>query len=238
MYVRSHIENVSGTNKYIYINTDDATKKKYIRENKIYYPIRKYKGIYSLQKKRGGAPGDASIDVKFHVYGIDGADGKVSKEAQIFDTNINLNDIILDSNDTTYKSIIDKNIILVFKNGFDNIQDVFTKQYGGKNNINHFVIIRKPVDNFEVKFKKYTDSDSFDIKSYNQFYNIIYKRNNKIDSYSPQESNEFLTIFSITDDYIDEKVTGAYKNFDNIYNEDYIQLYNSTLDKLKEIYRL
>jgi hypothetical protein len=92
MYVRSHIENVSGTNKYIYINTDDATKKKYIRENKIYYPIKKYKGIYSLQKKRGGAPPTssvyASIDVKLHLYGIKGADGKVSKEAQIFDTNI------------------------------------------------------------------------------------------------------------------------------------------------------
>jgi hypothetical protein len=240
MYVRSHIENVSGTNKYIYINTDDATKKKYIRENNTYYPVKKYKGIYSLQKKRGGAQGEANIEVKFRVYGIDGEE---SETYETFNVNINMNAIILDSNDTTYKNIIKDNIILVFKKGFGKISDVFTNQYDGKNNINHFVIIRKAVDNFEVYFKQYTDdsagSNSFDITKYSKFYNIIYKRNNKIDSSLRQELKEFLTIFSITDDDSDSGKDNyaTYKDFQNIYNEEYIPLYNSTLDKLKGIYQ-
>lgn len=239
MYVRSHIENVSGTNKYIYINTDDATKKKYIRENNTYYPVKKYKGTYSLQKKRGGAPGEANIEVKFRVYGID---NKESETYETFNVNINMNDIILDSNDTTYKSIIKDNKILVFKKDFGKISDVFTKQYGVEKNINHFVIIRNTNGNIKVYFKQYTDSDSdsdsFDIKSYSKFYNIIYKRNNNIDSSLRQKLKEFLTIFSITDDDSDiEHNYATYKDFQNIYNEEYIQLYNSTLDKLKAIYQ-
>jgi hypothetical protein len=241
MYVRSHIENVSGTNKYIYINTDDATKKKYIRENNTYYPVKKYKGIYSLQKKRGGAPGEANIEVKFRVYGIDGEESETYETYVTFNVNINMNDIILDSNDTTYKNIIKDNIILVFKKDFGKISDVFSNQYDVKNNINHFVIIIKAVDNFEVYFKQYTDSDSdsFDITKYSKFYNIIYKRNNKIDSYSPQELKEFLTIFSITDDDSDSGKDNyaTYKDFQDIYNEEYISLYKSTLDKLKGIYQ-
>ena len=46
MYVRSHIDTVSGDRKYIYI---DENNKKYIRNKNKYYPIKKYKGAYSLQ---------------------------------------------------------------------------------------------------------------------------------------------------------------------------------------------
>ena len=68
MYVRSHIDHVSGDRKYIYL---DENKKKYIKDKHKYYPIKKYKGVYSLQKKRGGAPNDKEegfIDVVLHVY--------------------------------------------------------------------------------------------------------------------------------------------------------------------------
>jgi hypothetical protein len=244
MYVRSHIENVSGTNKYIYINTDDATKKKYIRENKIYYPIKKYKGIYSLQKKRGGAPPpsslDASIDVKLHLY------GKVSKDAQIFDTNINLNNIVLNTDDTTYKSIIKDNKIYIFNKGSDligtikgllNGDDSVSSKYGIIY-INHYVIIKNNTEQFKVYYKKISEPVNIIIDklliNYKSFYNIIYKRNNKIDSNSnPNQGEYFLTIFSITDD-VNTILPTDYQEYTE---EQYNKLYNSTLDKLNEIYR-
>ena len=43
MYVRSHIDHVSGDRKYIYL---DENKKKYIKDKHKYYPIKKYKGVY------------------------------------------------------------------------------------------------------------------------------------------------------------------------------------------------
>jgi hypothetical protein len=58
MYVRSHIDTVSGNRKYIYI---DENNKKYIKDKNKYYPIKKYKGAYTLQKIRGGG---ASIEVQ------------------------------------------------------------------------------------------------------------------------------------------------------------------------------
>lgn len=246
MYVRSHIENVSGTNKYIYINTDDATKKKYIRENKIYYPIKKYKGIYSLQKKRGGAPPtssvDASIDVKLHLYGIKGADGKDSKDAQIFDTNINMKNIVLNTEDTTYKSIIKDNKIYIFNKGSDLIdtikglliKDNVSSEYGIIY-INHYVIIKNNTEQFKVYYKKISEPVNIINKlliNYKSFYNIIYIRNNKIDSNSNQ-GEYFLTIYSITDDVNTILPT----DYEEYIEEQYNKLYNSTLDKLNEIYR-
>lgn len=50
MYARSHIDTVSGDRKYIYI---DENNKKYIRDKNKYYPVKKYKGSYILQKYVG-----------------------------------------------------------------------------------------------------------------------------------------------------------------------------------------
>ena len=103
MYVRSHIDTVSGNRKYIYI---DENNKKYIKDKNKYYPIKKYKGAYTLQKIRGG---DASIEVQLHLYGIKDADGK---EAKPFNTTINLSNIVLNPDDyDTYKKIIKDNKI-------------------------------------------------------------------------------------------------------------------------------
>lgn len=242
MYVRSHIDTVSGDRKYIYI---DENNKKYIRDKNKYYPIKKYKGVYTLQKIRGGA-GGASIDVKLYLYGIKGADGKVDKDARIFDTTIDLSNIVLNTDDDTYKNIIKDNKIYIFNKGFASIdttiQSILKSDSGvitqyGSIIINHYVII-KDNSSFKVYFKKITqytiNKINVLLKNYVSFYNIIYKRNNKIDSNSNQ-GEYFLTIFSITED--DIKVNDELQSYiphkDPIYNK----LYDSTLDKLKETYR-
>ena len=242
MYVRSHIDTVSGDRKYIYI---DENNKKYIRDKNKYYPIKKYKGVYILQKIRGGV-GGPSIDVKLYLYGIKGADGKVDKDARIFNTTIDLSNIVLNTNDETYKEIIKKNEIYIFNKDYDSIS---TKIKGFLNNggiisqrggiiINHYVII-KDNSGFKVFFKKNTQYtiDIIDVllTKYVSFYNIIYERNNKIDSNSNQ-GEYFLTIFSITEDdsKVNDELQSSYIQLkDPIYNK----LYDSTLDKLKETYR-
>ena len=233
MYVRSHIDTVSGDRKYIYI---DENNKKYIRNKNKYYPIKKYKGAYSLQKIRGGV-GGASIKVNLHLYGIKDADGKVSEDKKIFDTTIDLSNIVLDPSDETYKKIIKDNKISIYNKGFASIDTGFID-----NNINHFITIKNVKNIFKVYFKNYTGEGNhqFDIKPYSSFYNIIYKRNNRIDKDSEATSEEtFFVIFSIIEDFdaTDFKLDGNYTEIPDVYNQEYNSLYDTTLDKLKKIYQ-
>jgi hypothetical protein len=228
MYVRSHIDTVSGNRKYIYI---DENNKKYIKDKNKYYPIKKYKGAYTLQKIRGG---DASIEVQLHLYGIKDADGK---EAKPFNTTINLSNIVLNPDDyDTYKKIIKDNKISIYNKGFAPIDIDFTS-----NNINHFITIKNISNKFKVYFKNYTSVGSkFTIESYSSFYNIIYKRNNRIDTDSEATSKDtFFVIFSIIEDYDDTDfiLDDNYTEIPYVYNQEYNSLYDTTLDKLKKIYQ-
>ena len=246
MYVRSHIDHVSGDRKYIYL---DENKKKYIKDKHKYYPIKKYKGVYSLQKKRGGAPNDKEegfIDVVLHVYN-NGKDTKESIEDPTeyteYKAKIDMNDIILDYEDKTYKDIVKDKIIRIFNKSYKKIKNIFDENYSTDKNINHFIIKKKPSEKvFEVHFKKYTKSEEFNIKVFkDNYYNIIYKRDNKIDkdSYSNTNSkiDEFLTIFSMTDETTTKiESTSLYKKIQNLDKEGYSILYKSTLDKLKQIF--
>ena len=236
MYVRSHIDHVSGNRKYIYL---DENNKKYIRDKNKYYPIKKYKGIYSLQKKRGGAPSDKEegfIDVVLHLYDND-------KEPTEYKAKIDMNDIILHYDDKTYKDIVKGKIIRIFNKNYNKIKDIFSDKYSTDKNINHYIIKEKPSEKvFEVHFNSYdTTTDTFNIDSIKDtYYNIIYKRDNKIDkdSYSNTESkiDEFLTIFSMTDETTAEIDSSVYKKITKLDKEGYSILYKSTLDKLKQIF--
>ena len=261
MYVRSHIDTVSGDRKYIYI---DENNKKYIRDKNKYYPIKKYKGVYTLQKIRGGAMG-VNIDVELLVYDIKDVDGKVSKEAKKFDTTIDLSNIVLNPNDEKYKEIIKDNKIYIFNKGSESIEKLLSTLNVNNININHYVIIKnkdnviKIEDNvFKVKYKKFIKGTPRSIENINYNYNIIYIRNNKIDENSTGNLEEnFLTIFSIKDaDMID--VSQSYDDYAELAGtvgtagtadtaelraiekkekEEYNRLYHYTLNKLKEIYR-
>ena len=237
MYVRSHIDTVSGDRKYIYI---DENNKKYIRNKNKYYPIKKYKGVYTLQKIRGGV-GGASIKVNLHLYGIKDADGKVSEDAKTFETTIDLSNIVLDPDDKIYEDIIEDNKISIYNKGFASIDTGFID-----NNINHFITIKNISNKFKVYFKNYTGEGNhqFDIKPYSSFYNIIYKRNNRIDKDSEATSEAtseetFFVIFSIIEgfDATDFKLDGNYTEIPDVYNQEYNSLYDTTLDKLKKIYQ-
>ena len=244
MYIRSHIDYVSGNRKYIYL---DENNKKYIRDKNKYYPIKKYKGIYSLQKKRGGAPNDKKegfIDVVLLVYNNDKDITDSIEEPTEYKAKIDMNDIILDYKDKTYEDIVKKKIIRIFNKNYNKIKEIFDKNYQNDKNINHYYIIKKKTSekSFEVHFKSYTTTDKFNIDSIKDtYYNIIYKRDNKIDkdSYSNADLkiDEFLTIFSMTDDIITDKIdSSAYKQIVNLDKEGYSILYKSTLDKLKLIF--
>ena len=232
MYVRSHIDTVSGDRKYIYI---DENNKKYIRDKNKYYPIKKYKGAYTLQKIRGGV-GGASIEVQLHLYGIKDADGAVTKDANTFKTTIDLSNIVLNPDDTIYEDIIKDNKISIYNKGFAPIDIDFTS-----NNINHFITIKNISNKFKVYFKNYTSVGSkFTIESYSSFYNIIYKRNNRIDKDSEATSEAtFFVIFSIIEDFDDTdfNLDDKYKEIPYVYNQEYNSLYDTTLDKLKKIYQ-
>ena len=244
MYIRSHIDYVSGNRKYIYL---DENNKKYIRDKNKYYPIKKYKGIYSLQKKRGGAPNDKKegfIDVVLLVYNNDKDITDSIEEPTEYKAKIDMNDIILEYKDKTYEDIVKKKIIRIFNKNYNKIKEIFDKNYQNDKNINHYYIIKKKTSekSFEVHFKSYITADTFNIDSIkDKYYNIIYKRDNKIDkdSYPKTESkiDEFLTIFSMTDETTAEKQsTPKYEQIKNLDKEGYSILYKSTLDKLKQIF--
>ena len=238
MYVRSHIDTVSGDRKYIYI---DENNKKYIRDKNKYYPVKKYKGSYILQKIRGGA----SINVILHVYDIKKADGTIdtdgTDETEIV-TTIDLSNIVLDPSDKTYEDIISDKKIYIFNKKFNEIKACFkTDNISSEQGfiiIKHYVIVINKKDNVKVYYKKENsymkDMDKFLENYTSTYYNIIYRRNNKIDRNSHND-NYFVTIFSITDDNIKDT---SFEGYNNELNEvKYNNLYNSTLDKLKEIYQ-
>ena len=244
MYIRSHIDYVSGNRKYIYL---DENNKKYIRDKNKYYPIKKYKGIYSLQKKRGGAPSDKEegfIDVVLLVYNNGNDITDSIEEPTEYKAKIDMNDIILEYKDKTYEDIVKKKIIRIFNKSYNKMKEIFNKNYQNDKNINHYYIIKKKTSekNFEVHFKSYTTTGAFNIDDIkDKYYNIIYKRDNKIDkdSYSNADLkiDEFLTIFSMTEETLDEiQSTPSYKQIENLDKEDYSILYKSTLDKLKQIF--
>lgn len=242
MYIRSHIDYVSGNRKYIYL---DENNKKYIRDKNKYYPIKKYKGIYSLQKKRGGAPSDKEegfIDVVLLVYNNDKDTKDRIEEPTEYKAKIDMNDIILEYKDKTYEDIVKDKIIRIFNKKYNKMEEIFNKNYKSDKNINHFIIKEKPTEKvFEVHFKKYTKLEEFKIEVFkDNYYNIIYKRDNKIDkdSYSKNDLNidEFLTIFSMTDETSAKIDSLAYKQIVNLDKEGYSILYKSTLDKLKQIF--
>ena len=171
MYVRSHIENVSGTNKYIYINAEDSTKKKYIRENNIYYPVKKYNGVLKRIKnsknapkssrRAGGANGDIQFTIKIYDNTEDGegeGEGE-GEESQKPIKTITTNDINITDGEvlTTLAAesigIMPNKDIHIFNKDYKNIRDILNKImiptdaiYG----INHFVIIEEENGKFKV----------------------------------------------------------------------------------------
>jgi ribosomal protein L35 len=200
MYVRSHIENVSGINKYIYIDTEDDTNKKYIREKNIYYPVKKYKGVLKRVKngkdskiKRGGA--GKNIKLIAHIYNGDTTDKDKDKlKSEIIQTG----DIDIDR---------------------DKIVEEYYRIFGKTDNIggvNHFIIIKEDGDNYKEYIRKLPDQtqspqllqhpnvEELIADNLKGFYHIMYRRNNKITKHSLEGSDkEFLVIFSIS------KNTGA-----------------------------
>ena len=78
------------------------------------------------------------------------------------------------------------------------------------------------------------------LEDFSKFYNIIYKRNNKITKYSDDKLKDFLTIFSITEDDTGDAGDAIETGYDEIdgTDEEYNTLYKSALDKLNELYLL
>lgn len=217
MYVRSHIENVSGINKYIYIDAEDDTNKKYIREKNIYYPVKKYKGVLKRVKngkdskiKRGGA--GKNIKLNAHIYNGDIIDKDKDKlKSEIIQTgDIDIMDGVVELLKEDNINIIRDNNILIFNNNID--ADKIVKAYnsifstsviGG---VNHFIIIKVDGDNYNEYIRKQPEdqSQSQNVEeliadNLKDFYHIMYIRNNKITNHSIDGANtEFLVIFSIS----------------------------------------
>jgi len=245
MYVRSHIDTVSGDRKYIYI---DENNKKYIRDKNKYYPVKKYKGSYILQKIRGGA----SIYVNLRIYGIKGVN---DTEVKIFE-NIKLDNIGSDFPDDI--NIISENTIYIFNKGNNKIEEILKKlnpnaegnAEGNANgndknitNYNHFVIIKKNDSEFDVHIKKngkkedtYNIIESIKTKFNKSCYHIIYKRNNNIiDKSSEGLEDDFIVIFSISDLFLEkDKFSDDYSKRDQ--NEEYNTLYKSLIKTLFQLF--
>ena len=239
MYARSHIDYVSGVSKYIYL---DGNNKKYIKDKNKYYPIKKYRGVYSQKNIRGGA--NKTIDnVELRIYDIPGKTEEDTTPYIEFVINIDVSDYIDgvgDNDDDTYKSILnDDKHIYVFNKYSIYIAKVY-ENFKDVPGMNHFVIVKT-----DKSFKVYINNKdsiltNFDIKKFSKFYNIIYKRNNKITKYSDDELEYFLTIFSIIEDDAGDAGDAIETGYDEIdgTDEEYNTLYKSALDKLNELYLL
>ena len=239
MYARSHIDYVSGVRKYIYL---DGNNKKYIKDKNKYYPIKKYRGVYSQKNIRGGA--NKTIDnVELRIYDIPGKTEEDTTPYIEFVINIDVSDYIDgvgDNDDNTYKSILnDDKHIYVFNKSSKYIAKVYEK-LKTLPGMNHFVIVKT-----DKSFKVYINKNNsiptdVDITRFSNFYNIIYKRNNKITKYSDDELEYFLTIFSITEDDTGDAGDAIETGYDEIdgTDEEYNTLYKSALDKLNELYLL
>lgn len=236
MYARSHIDYVSGVRKYIYL---DGNNKKYIKDKNKYYPIKKYRGVYSQKNIRGGA--NKTIDnVVLQIYDIPGKTEEDTTPYIEFVINIDVSDYIGgvgDGDDDTYKSILnDDKHIYVFNKYSIYIAKVY-ENFKDVPGMNHFVIV-KTDKSFKVYIKNNNSRPTdVDITKFSNFYNIIYKRNNKITKYSDDEFGYFLTIFSITEDDAGDAIKNGYEKIDGT-DEEYNTLYKSALDKLNELYLL
>ena len=235
MYARSHIDYVSGVRKYIYL---DGNNKKYIKDKNKYYPIKKYRGVYSQKNIRGGA--NKTIDnVELRIYDIPGKTEEDTTPYIEFVINIDVSDYIdgVGDNDITYKSILnDDKRIYVFSKDSINIASVYEK-IKDVPGINHFVIV-KTDKSFKVYIKNNNSRPTdVDITKFSKFYNIIYKRNNKITNYSDDNFGDFLTIFSIIEEDAGDAIQSGYDMIDST-DEEYNTLYKSALDKLNELYKL
>ena len=233
MYVRSHIENVSGINKYIYIDAEDDTNKKYIREKNIYYPVKKYKGVLKRVKngkdskiKRGGA--GKNIKLNAHIYNGDTTDKDKLKSEIIQTGDIDIMDGVVELLKEDNINIIRDNNILIFNYNIDTDKIVkaydsifkYTDDIGG---VNHFIIIQEDDDKYKEYIRTQPDQTQSpqlprpqqppNVKeliadNLKGFYHIMYIRNNKITKHSIDgPDKEFLVIFSIS------KNTGAKIDF-------------------------
>ena len=250
MYVRSHIENVSGTNKYIYINTEDDTNNKYIREKNIYYPVKKYKGVLKIVRNgkgnkiiKGGADGDIKLTIK--IYKNDG-NSPESKQITTEDINITKNEVIqaLASHSS---SIMPEQDIHIFNKNIDT-RNILSKLVGSgvRNNygINHFIIIKESDGIFNVYIRIQPKEQSPDIEgvktdindNLKDCYHIIYKRNNKITKSSSATDN-IIVIFSILNKGVDTINIEKLEKYEK-YEDDkmYVALYTKLIDELPKLF--
>ena len=250
MYVRSHIENVSGTNKYIYINTEDDTNNKYIREKNIYYPVKKYKGVLKIVRNgkgnkiiKGGADGDIKLTIK--IYKNDG-NFPENKQITTEDINITKNEVIqaLASHSS---SIMPEQDIHIFNKKIDT-RTILSKLVGsGVRNdygINHFIIIKESDGIFNVYIRIQPKEQSPDIEgvktdindNLKDCYHIIYKRNNKITKSSSATDN-IIVIFSILNKGVDTINIEKLEKYEK-YEDDkmYVALYTKLIDELPKLF--
>jgi hypothetical protein len=252
MYVRSHIEIVSGINKYIYVNAEDDTNNKYIREKNIYYPVKKYKGVLKIVRNgkgnkiiKGGALGDIKLTIK--IYKKDG-NSPESKQITTEDINITKNEVIQDLASHS-SSIMPEQDIHIFNKHIDT-RNILSKLVGSGSitnyGINHFIIIKEDEERFNVyirihQVEKLVGEDIMDIKSniYNNLkdcYHIIYKRNNKITKSSSATDN-IIVIFSILNKGVDTINIEKLEKYEK-YEDDkmYVTLYTKLIDELPKLF--
>jgi hypothetical protein len=250
MYVRSHIEIVSGINKYIYVNSEDDTNNKYIREKNIYYPVKKYKGVLKIIRNgkgnkiiKGGADGDIKLTIK--IYKNDG-NFPENKQITTEDINITKNEVIqaLASHSS---SIMPEQDIHIFNKKIDT-RTILSKLVGsGVRNdygINHFIIIKESDGIFNVYIRIQPKEQSPDIEgvktdindNLKDCYHIIYKRNNKITKSSSATDN-IIVIFSILNKGVDTINIEKLEKYEK-YEDDkmYVALYTKLIDELPKLF--
>jgi len=250
MYVRSHIEIVSGINKYIYVNSEDDTNNKYIREKNIYYPVKKYKGVLKIIRngkgnkiRKGGALGDIKLTIK--IYKNDG-NFPENKQITTEDINITKNEVIqaLASHSS---SIMPEQDIHIFNKNIDT-RNILSKLVGsGVRNdygINHFIIIKESDGIFNVYIRIQPKEQSPDIEgvktdindNLKDCYHIIYKRNNKITKSSSATDN-IIVIFSILNKGVDTINIEKLEKYEK-YEDDkmYVALYTKLIDELPKLF--
>jgi hypothetical protein len=253
MYVRSHIEIVSGINKYIYVNAEDDTKKKYIREKNIYYPVKKYKGVLKIVRngkgnkiRKGGALGDIKLTIK--IYKNDG-NSPESKQITTEDINITKNEVIQDLASHS-SSIMPEKDIHIFNKTIDT-RNILSKLVGSglriDYGINHFIIIKESDGIFNVYIRIQPKEQSPDIEgvktdindNLKDCYHIIYKRNNKITKSSSATDN-IIVIFSILNKGVDIINIEQLEESDKYekYEDDkmYVTLYTKLIDELPKLF--
>lgn len=256
MYVRSHIEIVSGINKYIYVNSEDDTNNKYIREKNIYYPVKKYKGVLKIVRngkgnkiRKGGALGDIKLTIK--IYEKDG-NSPESKQITTEDINITKNEVIPDLASHS-SSIMPEQDIHIFNKNIDT-RNILSKLVGSGvqtgYGINHFIIIKESDGRFNVYIRiklneKSESQDIIEVKKYiheslKECYHIIYKRNNKITK-SSNATDNIIVIFSILNKGVDTINIEELENLNKYekYKDDYmyVTLYTKLIDELTKLFQ-